>query len=230
MYRAALLLGLLWANVAAATMSAAERQSLTDAFDPLLASRAAAEKCLSPDAKSKADFDTQFRTLINQAVASVPLYRGEARDALAVEAFQAILDRYQLVQQQIAEIAAQRTCLGPEIKEMLHTYRRVAQADWLKISPPIKVRLMWEEGSCTAPAVPEEVRETDPTLGKYGLLVTPEGRVAASRVVQSAGNERLDALSIQFLSSCRFIPERLFGHPINSADWTELSHGWGRAN
>jgi len=228
MYRVALLLGLLWANVAAATMSAAERQSLTDAFDPLLSSRAAAEKCLSPDAETKAKFDRQFRALAAQAVGSIPPYRGEARDALVVEAFQTILGHYPLVQQQVAEIAAERTCLGPEIKEMVHIYRRIAAADWLKIAPPIKVRLMWEEGSCTALAMPEDVRETDhAALGKYGLLVTPDGRVAASKIVQSAGDGRLDALSIQYLSSCRFIPVRLFGHPINTPDWTELSHGWG---
>ena len=227
MRRWVLLLGSLWTSAAAATMSAAERQSLTDAFDPLLSSRAAAEKCLSPDAATKAKFDLQFRALIMGAVGAIPPYRGEDRRALTVEAFQTVLDRYPIILEQVAETAAYQTCLGPEIKQMERTYRHVATAEGLRMPPPIEYRAMWE--NCAALAIPEDVRKTDhANLGKYSLLLTPDGRVIDSKIVETIGNDRFDALLLQQLSSCHFLPERRFGHPITEPAWTELSYGVGK--
>ncbi len=80
-------------------------------------------------------------------------------------------------------------------------------------------------GNCAVPNYPaNSARNGDTGTVGLALLISPDGRVADSRVTSSSGFRELDRAAVAALSSCKFKPATTNGVP--EAAWGKIAYVW----
>ena len=180
-------------------------------FEPFLRAKAAAAICAQPNPTMMRSFDANFQQVVSRIFAEERPFL--AQD-ITLDSVNRMIDRrYPEIRKSMSDGA----CDSVSVRDALHLFHFTARAEVLDMAPSITSALLWDEYSCVRPILPAEAQHLKQrAFGTYGLLITPEGWVIDSKVVESIGSSLVDDLSIKTLSKCHFIPQRIFERPVSA--------------